>query len=187
VTAPTSGAIGDLPIREGDRVTTSSVITTIDDKAGLEAYIQVPVDQAPDLRIGLQTQILDGDGKVVASNPISFVAPRVDPATQTVLAKALLRDAPPSVRVQQFVKLRLIWRSTPGLTVPITAVSRINGQYFCFMAEQTPNGLVAKQHPLQVGEVKGNDYVVKSGLKPGDKLIVSGIQKIADGAPVKPE
>ncbi|HYT69267.1 MAG TPA: efflux RND transporter periplasmic adaptor subunit [Vicinamibacterales bacterium] len=187
LTAPTAGVVGDMPIREGDRVTTSTVITTIDDKAGLEAYIQVSVDQAPDLRVGLQTQILDSDGKVVASNPISFVAPRVDPDTQTVLAKALLRDAPPAVRVQQFVKIRVIWRSTPGLTIPITAVSRVNGQYFCYIAEQTPNGLVARQHPLQVGDVKGNDYIVKSGLKPGDKLIVSGIQKIADGAPVKPE
>jgi len=147
----------------------------------------VPVDQAPDLRVGLQTQILDADGKPIASNPITFVAPRVDPATQTVLAKARLTDVPPSVRVQQFVKLRLIWRSAAGLTIPITAVSRINGQYFCFLAEQSPNGLVAKQKPLQVGEVKGNDYIVKSGLKAGDKLIVSGIQKIADGAPVKPE
>lgn len=187
LTAPTAGVVGDIPIREGDRITTSTLVTTIDDKAGLEAYIQVPVDQAVDLRAGLQTQILDAEGKVVASNPITFVAPRVDPATQTVLAKALLRDAPPSVRVQQFVKLRLIWRATPGLTVPVTAVSRINGQYFCFVAEDTPNGLVARQHPLQVGEVKGNDYIVKSGLKAGDKLIVTGIQKIADGVPVKAE
>jgi len=81
----------------------------------------------------------------------------------------------------------VIWRSTPGLTVPITAVNRINGQYFCFVAEQTANGLVARQKPLQVSEVKGNDYIVKSGLKAGDKLIVSGIQKVAEGAPVKAE
>jgi len=187
LTAPTAGVIGDIPIREGDRVTTSTVITTIDDREGLEAYIQVPVDQAPDLRTGLRTQILDSNGKVIASNPITFIAPRVDPSTQTVLAKALLRDAPPSVRVQQFVKLRVIWRSTPGLTIPVTAVSRINGQYFCFVAEPGPNGLIARQKPVQIGEVKGNDYIVTSGLKTGDKLIVAGIQKIADGAPVTPE
>ena len=187
VTVPTAGVVGDIPIREGDRVTTSTVITTIDDKEGLEAYIQVPVDQAPDLRVGLPTQILDEAGKPIASNPISFVAPRVDPATQTVLAKALLRDAPPSVRVQQFVKLRVIWRSAPAVTIPVNSVTRINGQYFCFVAEPGPNGLIARQRPLQIGEVKGNDYIVTSGLKPGDKLIVAGIQKIADGAPVKPE
>ncbi|HET7695484.1 MAG TPA: efflux RND transporter periplasmic adaptor subunit [Vicinamibacterales bacterium] len=187
VTAPTAGVVGDIAIREGDRVTTQTEITTIDDKAGLEAYIQVPVGQAPDLRVGLTTQILDAEGKVIATNPVSFVAPRVDPSTQTVLAKALLRDVPPSVRVQQFVKVRVIWRSAQGLTVPVTAVSRVSGQYFAFVAEQGPNGLTAKQRPISVGEIRENEYIVTSGLKPGEKLIVSGIQKIADGAPVRPE
>jgi RND family efflux transporter MFP subunit len=185
VTAPTTGVIGDIAIREGDRITTSTEITTIDDKAGLEAYIQVPVDRAPELRVGLTTQILDADGKVVATNPITFVSPRADPATQTVLAKALLRETPANMKIQQFVKIRVIWRSEPGLTIPVTAVTRINGQYFCFVAEPAGDGLVAKQHPVEVGEVLGNDYVVRGGLKAGDKLIVSGIQKIGDGAPVR--
>jgi RND family efflux transporter MFP subunit len=187
VTAPTAGVVGDLAIREGDRITTSTVITTVDDKLGLEAYIQVPVDRAPELRVGLVTQILDATGKVVAQNPISFVSPRADPATQTVLAKSLLRSAPADIKLQQFLKIRVIWRSAPGLTIPVTAVTRVNGQYFCFVAEPAGDGLVAKQHPVQVGEVQGNNYLVLSGLKPGDKLIVSGIQKIGDGAPVKPE
>ncbi len=185
VTAPTTGVVGDLPVREGDRVTTSTMLTTIDDKAGLEAYIPVPVDRAPDLRVGLPVQILDENGKVIATNPLTFVAPRVDPSTQTVLAKALLRDVPPAVRVQQFVRARIVWRSVQGLLVPITAVTRVNGQYFCFVAEPSGQGLVAHQRPLQVGELQGNDYIVKGGLKAGDQLIVSGIQKIADGAPVK--
>lgn len=187
VTAPTAGVVGDITIREGDRVTTQTEITTLDDKAGLEAYIQVPVGQAPDLRVGLTTQILDAEGKVIATNPISFVAPRVDPATQTVLAKALLKDVPPQVRVQQFVKVRLVWRSAAGLTVPVTAVSRVSGQYFAFVAEQGANGLVARQRPITVGEIRENEYIVNSGLKAGEKLIVSGIQKIGDGAPVRPE
>jgi multidrug efflux pump subunit AcrA (membrane-fusion protein) len=164
------------------------MITTIDDREGLEAYINVPVDRAPDLRVGLTAQLLDGDGKVVASNPITFVAPRVDPATQTVLAKSLLKDVPPHIKVQQYVRTRVIWRSRPGLTVPIVAALRINGQYFVYVAEQGPQGgLIARQRPVQLGEVEGNNYVVKSGLKAGDKLIVSGIQKIADGAPVQPQ
>jgi RND family efflux transporter MFP subunit len=185
VIAPTAGVVGDIPVREGDRVTTSTMLTTIDDKTGLEAYIQVPVDRTPDLRVGLPVQLLDDNGKVTATNPLTFVAPRVDPATQTVLAKSQLRTAPPSVKVQQFVRTRIIWRSVPGLLIPITAVTRINGQYFCFVAEPAGQGLVAHQRPVQVGELQGNDYVVKGGLKAGDQLIVSGIQKIADGAPVK--
>ncbi len=102
-----------------------------------------------------------------------------------MLAKALLRNVPPAVRVQQFVRARIVWRNVQGLLVPITAVTRVNGQYFCFLAEPSAQGLVARQHPVQVGELQGNDYIVKGGLKAGDQLIVSGIQKIADGAPVK--
>jgi RND family efflux transporter MFP subunit len=188
VLAPQAGTVGDIAIRVGDRVTPSTEITTIDDGQALEAYIQVPLDRSPQARQGLPVQILDADGKVVATNPISFVAARVDDATQTVLVKSLLRDVPPSVRVLQFVRSRIVFRSVQGLTVPVTAVVRISGQYFCFVAEPGPQGgLVAKQKPIEVGEMAGNDYVVRSGLKAGETLIVSGIQKIGDGAPVKPE
>lgn len=186
VDAPQSGVIGDIPIRVGDRVTPATVITTIDDNDALEAFIQVPLDRAPQLRVGLTAQLLDAEGKVAAANPITFVAPRVDDATQTVLAKSRLREVPPSLRVQQFVRSRIVWNSAPALTVPITAVVRVSGQYFCYVAEPGPNGgLVAKQKPIVVGEMRGNDYIVRSGLQPGDKVIVSGVQKIGDGAPVK--
>ena len=187
VDAPQAGVIGDIPVRTGDRVTTSTVITTIDEKGALEAYIQIPLDRSPALRLGLPVQLLDAEGKPTVSNPITFVAPRVDDETQTVLVKSALRNVPPSMRVQQFVRARIVWQNTPGLTLPVTAVSRISGQYFAFVAEQGPNGLVARQRPVQVGEVHGNDYVVTGGLKPGDRLIVSGIQKIGDGSPIKPE
>lgn len=187
VTAPEPGVVGDIPVRPGDRVTTSTVITTIDNKQGLEAYIQVPLDRAPQLKAGLPVEILDENGKVAATNRITFVAPRVDPATQTVLAKAALRDTPPSVKLQQFVRARVVWRNVPGLTIPIVAVTRVSGQYFCFIAEPSGQGYVARQRPVQVGAVLGNDYVVQGGLKAGDKIIVSGVQKLADGAPVRPE
>ena len=104
-----------------------------------------------------------------------------------MLVKSRLRDAPPAVRVQQFVRARIVWRSVPGITIPVTAVSRVSGQYFAFVAEQTPNGLVARQRPVQVGELLGNDSVIAGGLKPGDRVVVAGIQKIGDGAPIKAE
>ena len=187
VTAPTAGIVGDISIRPGDRVTTDTPITTIDDKAGLEANIQVPLDRAPDLKIGVPVQILDAEGNVAATNPITFVAPRVDDATQTVLAKVALKDVPPAIRVQQFVRTRVIWRTQPGLTIPVVSVLRIGAQYFCFLVESSDQGFVARQHPVQLGEIQGNDYVVTGGLKPGNRVIVSGVQKLGDGAPVKPE
>jgi multidrug efflux pump subunit AcrA (membrane-fusion protein) len=66
-------------------------------------------------------------------------------------------------------------------------VSRVSGAYFCFVAEPQQNGFVAKQKPIQVGEVLGEEYVIRAGLKPGERVIVSGVQKLGDGMPVKPE
>lgn len=189
VVAPQDGVVGDIILRVGDRVTSSTVITTIDDNSVLEADIMVPLDRSPDLRVGLPVQMLDSQGNVTATNPISFVSPRVDDRTQTVLVKAWLRDAPAALRTQQFSRARIVWSTTPGLTVPITAVTRVSGRHFCFVAEPAEggNGLVAKQRPIEVGELIGNEYVVVSGLKPGERVITSGLQKIGNGAPVRAE
>ena len=187
VNAPQAGIVGDITLRVGDRVTPATVITTIDDNSALEADIQVPLDRTPELRVGLPVQMLDAEGKVIATNPITFVAPRVDERTQTVLIKSVLRDAPAAMRAQQFARARIIWRNAPGLTIPITAVVRINGLYFCFVAEKADKGYVARQRPIEVGDLVGNDYVVRSGLQAGDRIITSGIQKLGNGAPVNPE
>ncbi|MEO6213552.1 MAG: efflux RND transporter periplasmic adaptor subunit [Vicinamibacterales bacterium] len=187
VNAPQGGVIGDIPVRVGDRVTPATIITTIDDNSALEAYIRVPLDRSPELKTGLPVQLLDAAGQPSATNAITFISPRVDDATQTVLVKSLLRESPPSVRAQQFARARIIWRSAPGLTIPLTAVIRINGKYFCYVVEDGGSGLVARQRPLDLGELVGNDYLVKSGLTAGERVVTSGIQKLGDGAAVKPE
>lgn len=186
VTAPAAGMVGDISIRQGDRVTPSTEITTIDQPEGLEVYLNVPLERAMDLRPGLLVEVLDADGDVIASNPISFIAPRADDATQTVLVKATLRQMPPSIRVMQYVRARIIWSNEPVLAVPIVAVTRVAGQYFVFLAEPGEQGFVARQKAVTLGEVVGENYVVRAGLEPGGRVIVSNIQKLGDGAPVKP-
>ena len=186
VTAPTAGVVGDVPVRVGDRVTTSTVLTTVDQNAGLEAYVQVPVERASDLRIGLPIRIVDQQGATLAETTIDFISPQVDDSTQSVLVKAPVA-ASPSFRTEQFVRAVVVWRNEPGLTIPATAVTRINGQHFAFVAEAGEQGFVARQRAVRVGELRGNEYVVVDGLKAGDRLIVSGVQKVADGAPVQPQ
>ena len=132
VTAPTAGVIGDIPVRVGDRVTRSTMLTTIDDHAGFEVYVNVPVQQAPSLQTGLPVRILDERSKIVSTNPITFVAPSVDDATQTVLVKTGLRENVARFRTDQFVRAQIVWAAEPGLTVPIISLSRVNGQFFAY-------------------------------------------------------
>jgi len=184
VTAPAPGIVGDIPIRPGDRVTKSTVLTTVDENDVLEIYVNVAVRQAPGLKLGLPVRIVDDRGQVLATNKVTFISPSVDDATQSVLAKAELVEGRGAFRADQFVRVQVLWQTAPGLTVPMTAVQRISGQYFVFVAEKQGEMTVARQRPVALGNLVGNDYVLLSGLKPGDQLIVSGIQKIGDGAPV---
>ncbi len=186
VAAPTTGIVGDVPVRVGDRVKTDTVLTTIDQNAGLEVYIQVPIERSQDIRTGLPVRLVDNEGQLLVKTVVDFVSPQVDDRTQSILAKAPVpRDK--GLRTEQFVRAQVIWREEPGLTVPAVAVTRINGQYFAFVAEPGQKGFVAHQRSVKLGELVGNDYVVVSGLKAGERLIVSGVQKIGDGAPVQPQ
>ena len=186
VTSPNAGTVGDIPVNVGDRVTRSTVLTTVDENDVLEVYLNVPVQQATQLKVGLPVRLVDDRGQVLATNRITFVSPSVDTATQSVLAKAQLVDGRGDFRSDQFVRASVVWTEAPGLTIPVTSVTRINAQYFAFVAEKNDQGMVAKQKPVQVGAIVGNDYVVESGLQPGEQLIVGGLQKIRDGAPVMP-
>ena len=184
VTAPTTGIVGDIPVRVGDRVTKQTELTTIDENAGLELYINVPVAQATSLKSGLLVRITDDAGATIATTEVNFVSPSVDTNTQSVLVKAPLA-ANSRFRIDQFVRCKLVWSNSAGLTVPLVAVTRINGQHFVFVVEKGEGGMsVARQRPVELGDVVGNDYVVLKGLKEGDQLVVSGVQKIGDGMPV---
>ncbi len=184
VTAPNAGAVGDIPVNVGDRVTRTTLLTTVSDNDLLEVYINVPVQQAAQLRVGLPVRLMDDRGQLLNTNKVTFVSPSVDTSTQSVLAKAQLVEGRNQFRSDQFVRAQIVWSEAPGLTLPVTAVVRINAQFFAFVAEKADQGLVAKQKPVQLGDIVGNNYVVQGGLQPGEQLIVSGLQKIRDGAPV---
>ncbi len=185
VTASTSGIVGDVPVRLGDRVTRSTPLTTIEDNLGMEIYLNVPVQDATRLRTGLAVRVLGPQREVLATERINFVASAVD-QTQTILAKAALRSAS-QFRSDQFVSVSLVWSESPALVVPLAAVTRVGGQFFVFVAEAADGGgRVARMRPVKLGAVMGNNYVVLEGLKAGEQLIAAGIQKIGDGAPVSP-
>jgi RND family efflux transporter MFP subunit len=188
VVAPRAGIVGDIPVRMGDRVTSQTQLTTVDQPGSLEAYIYVPVEKSAQLKLNRPVQILDSNGKVLAQTRVSFISPQVDNTTQTVLVKTPIANGNDALRQSQFIRARVIWGTHQNPEVPILAVSRLAGQYFAFVAEpQNGSSFLAKQRPLTIGQTVGNDYEVLAGINPGDKVIVSGTQFLLDGAPVIPQ
>ena len=187
VKAGGDGTVGDIPVRVGDRVTTQTVLTTLDLGGELEAYVYIPGRQVADVKVGTPVELIGDDGKVLTRSAVTFVSPRVDPTSQLVLIKAQVSNKNHEFRNDQVVHARVIWQKSERPTIPVTAVSRISGETFAYVAETNGGQTVAKQRNVKLGEIMGNDYVILDGIKPGDKLITTGVQMLADGVPVKPQ
>src|ERR1017187_10375495 len=123
VVAPRGGIVGDIPVHVGDRVTTATLLTTVDQPGSLEAYVYVPIERSSQLKMNLPVQVLDSDGKVLAESRISFISPQVDNTTQTVLVKARITNGNDALRQSQFIRARVVWGTHRNPEVPILAVS----------------------------------------------------------------
>lgn len=184
--APFNGVVGDIPVRLGDYVSSTTLLTTVDENKDLEAYVYIPTDLASNIRMGLPVQIVTSTGELIETTNIYFVAPQVDNALQGILVKAPIHASLDRFRNAQLVKARVVWSTAPSPTVPVLAVTRIGGQAFVYVAVASGNGHVAKQRAVSLGETIGNNYAVDGGLSSGDQVIISGIQFLNDGVPVQP-
>ena len=187
VVSPREGIVGDIPVRVGDRVVTSTLLTTVDQPGALEAYVYVPVERSSRLRMGMPVEIVDATGKTLAESHITFISPQVDAGTQSILAKATISNNRERLRTSQFIRARVVWGERQAPRVPVLSVISLGGQHFVFVAQAENGKIVARQKMLHVGEMIGNDYVVLDGINAGDKVIVSGTQFLTDGAPVMPQ
>lgn len=207
ITAPFAGTVGDVPIKVGDFVNTSTQLVTITQNQPLEVNIFVPIERGPQLRKGTPVEIMDAQGKSLGMSRVFFISPNSSNNNQgSVLIKSLFDNSKNQLRAGQFASARVIWSQRPGVLIPVTAVTPVAGETFVYVTAQAPSQppqgekrekpqaaqqgasqLVARQKRVKLGKIKGNNYQVLEGLQPGDKIIVSGLLNLRDGAPIVPE
>lgn len=185
--APFSGVVGDVPIKVGDFVSQGDPVTSLTQNQVLDLRLAVPIEREANLRVGLPVQLFDSQGKLLRSNGrISFVSPTVNTDSQTILAKASFNNADGRLRNGQFVRATLVWNQRPNaLTIPANAIVFEGDSRFVYVA-QAGEPLTVKQQSVQLGVLQRDRAEVKQGLNPGDRIVISGIQKLADGAPIAP-
>jgi RND family efflux transporter MFP subunit len=186
IRAPFEGVVGDIPVHVGDYVSSSTMLTTVDENKDLEAYIYVPTERASQVRMGLEVDLLDTSENLIEKTKIDFISPEVDSTLQGILVKAPVHESLEMLRTAQLIKARVIWSTEPTAVIPVLAVTRQGGQSFVFVAQQQNGHWSAQQVPVTLGDTVGNSYSVISGLKAGDKVIVSSTQFLVNGMPVMP-
>jgi RND family efflux transporter MFP subunit len=185
IRAPFSGTVGDVPVKVGTMVNSSMMLTQVVRGQQLEVKLKLPVDRQSQIALG-QNIILENDkGERLGEAKINFISPSVDPQNQTILVKAMVDNSKNQFKVSQIIRAKIVWKETPGLSVPPTGVLHAAGQDFVFtIGEDKKLGKVAKQIPVKLGVLQNNRYIVISGLKTGDTIIKEGIQKLQNNVPI---
>ena len=134
--------------------------------------------------MGQDVELMDNNGKLLEKTKIDFVSPQVDSTLQGILVKAPIHSSSELLRNAQLVKAHVIWGTKLMPLVPVLAVTRQGEQSFVYVGQQQDGHSVARQTQIGLGDTVGNSYSISSGLKPGDKVVVTGTQFLVNDAPI---
>jgi membrane fusion protein (multidrug efflux system) len=198
VRAEVAGRVGRARFEVGGRVTgAADLLTTIDDLDPAYVVFRPSTTQVLDWKSDPRSApLLEPGGKlevrVVLPNGallprvgrLTFVSPSLDSATGTQEFRATFENHDRILMPGQFVNVRLSGFSRANaLAVPQRAIQTGLGRMFVYVVSAGDTVVV---RDVKTGPWSGTLWIVDDGLKPGDRVIVDGVQKVAPGRVVKP-
>ena len=190
ITAPFAGRVGLRQVDAGNMVHASDPngIVVLTQTRPIYVVFAVPSEYVPQINRhfsrgdALPVEALDRDGKVVASGKLAAVDNQIDTTTGTIKLKALFDNSDDSLSPDQFVTARLRLDTLSGATlVPSAAVQRGAPGTFVYVVNADNTVSLRKMSP---GPSSGDLVSVKDGVRPGEKVVIDGLDKLRDGAQV---
>ena len=200
ITAPIDGIAGFANNQVGDLVSpTSGPLTTISQIDPIKAVVTAgegpftdfvsrhpdPTERAAYIR-SLEFDLILGNGTVYPQKGKFYALDRnLDLKTGSIRYEVTFPNPGNNLRPGQFGKVRFVAdMKKNALIVPQEAVSELQGNYQVVGVDQDNKAHI---RPVKMGERIGSMWEVTEGLKPGERVVVQGLQKAREGAPVTPK
>ncbi len=197
VKAPASGIAGRFLLSEGALVApNTSLLTTVVQISPIWVRFSLSESELTALGGHLDAkkvksiQLILPDGSLYAEKgKLNFTASQIDPTLGTQQLRAEFANADRQLLPGQFVRVQIATGSQEGVfLVPQTAVMTGEQGKFVYVAEQDTAGkTVAGVRPIVDGGWQGSHWVVQSGLKEGDKVLIDNLIKVRPGAEIAPK
>ena len=183
VTAPIDGSIITSPVKTGQKVSMSSVITKIGDIDNLQVTAKIPERYIGDLHIGQKAEVsLKAYPEDVFYAKVVRISPVVDPASRTKEIILNFDKKYEKVNAGMFAKVKLFTLDYEGYpTIKQDAFVNNNDEYYLFVVK--PDSKVEKRKVLRGKNVDGY-YQVLEGVEPGEVVVVEGMLTLYEGAEV---
>jgi RND family efflux transporter MFP subunit len=193
------GIAGIAQAQIGDLVSQTTLLTTVSTLDPIKVYFPVSeqgylnyIKENPDAakraarssQLALELVLADGSLYPQKGN-FAFADRQVDVKTGTLRVEGLFPNPGNILRPGQFARVRAVLRSKMGaLLVPQRAVTELQGSY---QVGVVGNDNKVEIRPVKVGERVGTQWIVDDGLKPGEKVVAEGIQRVSAGMTVNPK
>ena len=198
VTSPSDGVIGTFPYRIGALVSPSIAepLTTVSEIGDMYVYFSMTEKQLLDLtRAGgslkeqlekmpaVKLQLADGtmydeEGKIDAVSGV------IDQSTGSVSMRAIFPNKQNVLRSGGMANVVFPYTMSDVILIPQTATQEIQDKKFVYVL-QSDNTI--KHTEVQISNLNdGKNYIVTGGLKPGDKIVIEGVQTLSDGQKITP-
>lgn len=200
VTAPVSGYIGRLPKKQGSLVSASDVeaLTTLSDVHEVFAYFSLGETDFINFKAQYAgsslgdkikklppvTLILADNNAYPQTGKIDMVDGQFDKTTGAITIRATFPNANGTLRSGNTGKIRLGLNHDDAILVPQAATVEMQDKVFVFTVGK--DNKVTKM-PITVVGKSGTNYLIKEGVKTGDQIVLSGIDKLQDGQAIQPE
>jgi RND family efflux transporter MFP subunit len=184
IVAPASGMVAERNARVGDVTSPSQPLFQIIDKGRLELLLKVSETDLAQIRPGQSVKITSNkDSKLSFEGKVREIDPVVNEQSRQATVKVDL-PASDSLKPGMFLKAEITTSSASGLTAPVKAILP-QADYSAIAYRLMGDGTVKAQQ-VQVGEpMPGERVEIKSGLSPGDRIVVKGAAYLKDGDKVE--
>lgn len=182
VRAPFSGLVGERFVSLGDYVTTSTRLVTLQTVDPQRAAFQVPERYARRLALGQEvTFAVAALPGVEFSGKVDFVDPVVQLPARTITVKAEVPNRRRELKSGMFIEVRLATDTrSDAVVVPEDAILPLqNATYVWVVSEGT-----ASRRQVSLGVRKPGLVEIKSGVELGEQVVVGGLERLSEGAPV---
>jgi membrane fusion protein (multidrug efflux system) len=192
------GIAGIAKSQIGDLVTPTTVLTTVSQVDPIKAYFAISeqeylkaAQRISEAYVGkrkgppVQVELILADGSVFPEKGSIVLADReVDVKTGTMRLAGAFRNPGGILRPGQFARVRIQTQiAKDTLLVPQRSVIETQGSYQVVSVGADNKASI---RPVKVGERVGEMWIITEGLKPGERVVVEGQQKIKEGTPVTP-
>jgi len=196
VTSLVNGIAGSAQVQIGNLVGPNSILTSVSQVDPIKAFFTVSEQEFTSFHRRYRTQesveeqrrripleLLLSDGSVYEHRGTIYFADReVNPATGAIRIAGVFSNPDNLLRPGSFGRVRAApWTRDGALLVPQRAVIELQGSHQVAVVDSDNKVSI---RPVTVAERVGRFWIVTEGVKPGDRVVVEGLQKVRDGSPV---